>query len=90
MPSVFFMPRYCHALSVLGRRCLPPAGVAVFAVLNTLNAVWLVKLVGLMRREERQKQRSAAAGAGAGKAPRSVTAVHVVACSAPPPGSKGD
>ena len=44
------------------------AGVAVFAVLNSLNGVWLVKLVALARREQRQRRRQQAVLAPAGEA----------------------
>ena len=41
------------------------AGVAVFALLNTLNAVWLVKLVAMARRSDRRQQLARAAAAAA-------------------------
>jgi hypothetical protein len=41
------------------------AGVAVFGLLNTLNAVWLVKLVAMARRSDRKQQLAGAAAAAA-------------------------
>jgi hypothetical protein len=41
------------------------AGVAVFGLLNTLNAVWLVKLLAMARRSDRKQQLAGAAAAAA-------------------------
>ena len=51
----------------------PSSGVAVFGLLNTLNAVWLFKLVKMVARDER-RARGSVAGAAAGKHAAAVAA----------------
>lgn len=48
--------------------CLLQAGVAVFALLNTLNCVWACKLAAMMRREARSRRSASGTPAAAGAA----------------------
>lgn len=70
-----------------------PAGVAVFALLNTLNLLWLVKLVAMARagdqQQGKQQQRQngggwqPAAGAAGKPAPQPGVAITAFAGSVP-------
>ena len=60
------------------------AGVAVFGLLNTLNAVWLVKLVAMARRGDRKQQLADTAAADAGKG-----SPGAAAAAAAPKGASG-